>query len=326
MTNSDRFIDQELRAFARENGLELEEFCHNWVHKLTNPKTGKSSFVFGYDLGLNPSSVAQICRDKVATSEILETAEIPVVPHRLIIQPNLVSYAPSATESEVLKQVFDESGEQIVVKPNEGTGGRDVYKVRSIAQAIPIIERMHAMDKAVAVCPYVEIEQEWRVYVLNGEARIVLKKVPSIIDGDGASKVETLARRMLEDQKVDELLRLTPHLRKEWNDLGILSDGESVRLNWRNNLSQGATPEIVDTKLAPKVVVELATKASSVLGLMLGSIDIVEFGSALQVLEVNAGVMIERLAISSAECERVANEFYRDALEKKILNPVEDCL
>lgn len=318
MTNSDRFIVQELRAFARENGLILEEFCHNWVHKLTNPKTGKSSFVFGYDLGLNPSSVAQICRDKVATSEILEAAGIPVIPHRLIIQPNLISYAPSATVSKVLKQVFDESGEQIVVKPNEGTGGRDVYKVRSIAQAIPIIERMHAMDKAVAVCPYVEIEQEWRVYVLNGEARIVLRKVPTHVDGDGENDVESLARRRLGNQKVDELLRLTPNLRKEWNELGILSDGESVRLNWRNNLSQGAVPELVKISSAPEEVVELAISASITLNLNIGSVDLVHSKKLLLILEVNVGVMMEQLARNSNATLVQARKFYSDVLIESV--------
>ena len=318
MTNSDRFIVQELRAFAGENGLILEEFCHNWVHKLTNPTTGKSSFVFGYDLGLNPSSVAQICRDKVATSEILEAAGIPVIPHRLIIQPNLVSYAPSATVSEVLKHVFDESGGEIVVKPNEGTGGRDVYKVQSIAQAIPIIERMHAMDKAVAVCPYVEIEQEWRVYMLNGEARIVLRKVPTLIDGNGESDVESLARGRLGNQKVDELLRLSPHLRIEWNDLGILSDGESVRLNWRNNLSQCAVPELVEFSSAPEQVVELAIKASIALNLNIGSVDVIRFNESLLILEVNAGVMMEQLALNSNATIVQARKFYSDVLIESV--------
>ncbi len=310
MKNSERFLVQELKAFAADNGLQLEEFCHQWVHKLTHSETGKSTFVFGYDLGLNPSSVAQICRDKVATSEILEAAGIPVVPHRLIIQPNLISYAPNATADKVLKQVFDESVGHIVVKPNEGTGGRDVYRLQSLAQAIPIIERIHSQDKAVAVSPYLESECEWRVYLLKGEAKIVVKKVPRIIEGDGASDIATLARLAIGEEAVDEILYQTPHLSEEWKTFGVPSVGQSFKLNWRNNLSQGSIPELVDISAAPLNLVDLAIEASDGLGMIAGAVDIVQYKRTLSVLEVNAGLMMERLSQTSEEAATCSKQFY----------------
>ena len=313
MKNSDRFLLQELRAFARENGLQLEEYCHHWAHKLTNPKTGKSSFVFGYDLGLNSSAVAQICRDKVATSEILCAAGIPVVPHRLIIQPNRLSYAPSANVTEVLEKVFDESEGQIVVKPNEGTGGNDVYRLQSIAQAVPVIQRLHAMDKAAAVCPYIEVEREWRVYVLNGEAKIVLRKVARTIQGDGVHDVETLARREYDDPDIDDFLRQSPQLADEWRALGIPSVGQTVSLNWRNNLSQGAIPSIVETSSATGKLEELAIKVSQVLGLVVGSVDIVLSKDQTSVIEVNSGVMMERLFQKSEKAKAISTQLLHDS-------------
>ena len=318
MTNSDRFLLQELRAFARDNGLQLEEYCHHWAHKLTNPKTGKSSFVFGYDLGLNSSSVAQICRDKVATSEILSAAGIPVVPHRLIIQPNRSSFAPDATTTKVLERVFDESEGQVVVKPNEGTGGSDVYRLQSIALAIPVIERLHAMDTAAAVCPYIEVESEWRVYVLNGEAKIVLRKVAPTIQGDGVHDVETLARREYRASDIDDLLEKSPQLAEEWNALGIPSEGRTIKLNWRNNLSQGASPNPVEPDTAPRKIVDIAIIVSKALGLVIGSIDILRSRESLYVLEVNAGAMMEQLALTSARTFAQARKFYFDALSKVV--------
>ena len=314
MLNSDRFLVQELISFARENGLQLEDFCHNWTHKLTNPTTGKSSFIFGYDLGLNPSSVAQICRDKVATSEILEVAGVPVVPHRLIIQPHLISYAPKAVASEILPRVFDESDGQIVVKPNEGTGGRDVFRVQSFAKAVPIVERILSMDKAVAVCPYIEIENEWRVYVLNGEAKIALRKVPRSIQGDGICNVESLARRKFGDEFIGDLLQNSTYLSDEWRDMGTPSFGQTVDINWRNNLNQGAQPEMVELAKAPSSVLGLALLASETLGLVIGSIDIVHQSDSLRVLEVNAGVMMEKFSQPSYDLQTAARKFYFDAL------------
>lgn len=314
MVNSDRFLVQELISFARENGLQLEDFCHNWVHKFTNPTTGISSFVFGYDLGLNPSSVAQICRDKVATSEILEFAGVPVVLHRLIIQPNLVSYAPNATTCKVLKWAFDESDGEIVIKPNEGTGGSDVFRTQSIEKAVPIIERILSMDKAVAVCPYIEIENEWRVYVLNGEAKIALRKVPRSIQGDGICNVESLARRKFGDEFIDNLLQNSTHLSDEWRNMGTPSFGQTVDINWRNNLNQGAQPEMVELTKAPSSVLGLAILATETLGLVIGSIDIVHKSDSLRVLEINAGVMIEKFAQASDYLQSAARKFYFDAL------------
>ena len=313
MKNSDRFLLQELRAFARDNGLQLEEYCHHWAHKLTNPKTGKSSFIFGYDLGLNSSSVAQICRDKVATSEILSAAGIPVVPHRLVIQPNRLSYAPSATITEVLEKVFDESEGQIVVKPNEGTGGRDVYRLQSIAQAISVIERLHAMDKAAAVCPYIEVDSEWRVYVLNGEAKTVLRKVARTIQGDGIHDVETLARQEYDDSTVDDFLRQSPQLSDEWKALGIPSIGQTILLNWRNNLSQGAIPALVEPSSTTSKLEELAIKASKVLGLVVGSVDIVLSKEYISVIEVNSGVMMERLFQKSEKAKAISKQLLQDS-------------
>ena len=314
MTNSERFLVQELKAFVADNGLQLEEFCHQWVHKLTNPDTGKSTFVFGYDLGLNPSTVAQICRDKVATSEVLEAAGIPVVPHRLIIQPNLISYAPNATADKVLKQVFDESDGHIVVKPNEGTGGRDVYRLQSLAQAIPVIERLHRQDKAVAVSPYLESECEWRVYLLKGEAKIVVKKTPRIIEGDGASDIATLARLAIGEQAVEELLQQSPHLSEEWKTIGVPAVGQSVKLNWRNNLSQGANPELVTISSAPNGLLALAKKVSETLNLIVGSVDMLEVNDAPRVLEVNTGMMMERLSLLSKKTETSTSQYYQEAL------------
>ena len=317
MKNSERFLVRELKAFAEKNGLVLEEFCHQWAHKLTNPITGKYSFVFGYDLGLNPSSVAQICRDKVATSEILETAGIPVVPHKLIIQPNLISYAPNATMHEVLPLAFHESDGQIVVKPNEGTSGRDVYRLQSLAQAIPIIERLHANDNAVAVSPYIESECEWRVYVLKGEAKIVVKKSPQNIEGDGVNDIETLARVAIGEQVVEELLQHSPHLSEEWRSFGVPSDGQSVKLNWRNNLSQGAVPELIDVSSTPYNVIEIALKTFDALGLIIGSVDSIVTNHVPKVLEVNSGVMMERLSSSFDDSLKVMRDFYLEALCSK---------
>lgn len=314
MKNSDRFLVQTLKAFAQDNGLKLEEFCHQWAYKLTNPTSGQSSFIFGYDLGLNPSSVTQICRDKVATSEILLAAGIAVVPHRLIIQPNLVSYAPNATTFNVLEWAFDESDGEIVIKPNEGTGGSNVFRTQSIAKAVPIVEQILSMDKAVAVCPYIEIENEWRVYVLNGEPKIALRKVPRSIQGDGICNVESLARRKFGDEFIGDLLQNSTHLSDEWRDMGTPSFGQTVNLNWRNNLNQGAQPEMVELKTAPSSVLGLALLASETLGLIIGSIDIVHKSDSLRVLEVNAGVMIEKFALASNDLQSAARKFYFDAL------------
>jgi glutathione synthase/RimK-type ligase-like ATP-grasp enzyme len=76
----------------------------------------------------------------------------------------------------------------------------------------------------------------------------------------------------------------------------IVPVGQQRVLNWRHNLDAGARPVLLELGDARETCVRLAVKAARAIGLRFGSIDVVRAGGRWQILEINAGVMMEQLA------------------------------
>jgi len=69
MKNSRREITRYLRRFADENGISITALSDDWI--FVRERGAIRHVVFGYDLGLNPSTAHRIANDKAATFEIL---------------------------------------------------------------------------------------------------------------------------------------------------------------------------------------------------------------------------------------------------------------
>jgi glutathione synthase/RimK-type ligase-like ATP-grasp enzyme len=76
-----------------------------------------------------------------------------------------------------------------VVKPNEGTGGVDVFRVSTNAELEAAVTAVFSHHSALAISPYYEIEKEYRVILLNGTALLVYSKDIPMLTGDGQSTV-----------------------------------------------------------------------------------------------------------------------------------------
>ncbi len=84
--------------------------------------------------------------------------------------------------------------------------------------------------------------------------------------------------------------------------------------DWRHNLSRGATPKVIELGSRADIE-ELAVKATSALGLRFCAVDIVDDGTELKVLEVNAGVMLETFSRVSDEYYQLAYNVYEAAVK-----------
>lgn len=83
---------------------------------------------------------------------------------------------------------------------------------------------------------------------------------------------------------------------------------------WRHNLGQGATPSLVTDKALCRLLSTLAKKCMQVLNLSFASVDIIDDGKALQVLEINSGVMIESFSAFSEEYCKLAESGVKKAI------------
>lgn len=98
----------------------------------------------------------------------------------------------------------------------------------------------------------------------------------------------------------------------------IMLDGEvlvtfekKTQEDWRHNLAHGAVAiPVEDTELEMRCIA-LAQDACKALDLRLASVDIFVTGNALQIIEVNSGVMVEKMAEQLPDGERIGREIYQ---------------
>jgi glutathione synthase/RimK-type ligase-like ATP-grasp enzyme len=202
---------------------------------------------------------------------------------------------------------------KVVVKPLKGTGGICVFKTCSPKEVEAAVYKVWSRDYGVAVSPLLDIVAEIRVIVYNGQHRLVYRKNRIILTGDGQRTVKELLVEAIKTSSDDlvkhyaqALAKLTP------NDLAdIPQENQQVPIEWRHNLGLGASPEIIDHQAAAAI----AVLAANVLGMKFCSVDVIQLADdSLQVLEVNAGVMMDSFLSSSDEYRNIARKIYTDVI------------
>lgn len=141
-----------------------------------------------------------------------------------------------------------------------------------------------------------------RHVLLDGEAAIVYEKQIDALVGDGRS---TLGELIVANVRRDDPMRWTRHLGSAAKLYGALSwdhvpaAGARLAMGWKHNL-RGATATAVERP--DRAMQDLAKRAAAALGLRLCAVDVVETDGAAEamVLEVNAGLMVERYVEQAA--------------------------
>lgn len=318
MVSSSRLFVTLLRENCAKMGIQVRAFHGDWL--LTLKKGAKTEHVFGYDFNLNSAAAQQIAKDKAAASSLLAAARVPAVEHRLVMSPTLPDYMPREGNWPQLSGLFKRWNSDVVCKPNDGTGGRDVYRVRDLVQLERATHLLLAKARACAIAPFVEIQDEFRVLMLDGRGLLIYRKCRPSVTGDGRRKlVELLADWLkLHDQdspSPDTKLKALGKL--EWTARQLQrvpKSGEEISINWRHNLGHGAAPdELLKNTAGRRRLVQLAAKAMKALRLRVASVDIVVLpNGSHQVLEVNSGIMMEQFAETS---RARALDVYRQILE-----------
>ena len=177
MENSKSSYVNEICA---EEGIKLSSYSYDWAFCLR--KDQKRAFILGYQFGLNPSSVQQVCNDKNIASEVLKEEDIPSVYHACFMAPSMLQYTGGKGSWKALLEL--EKG-TLVCKDNYGTGGNLVFKVRTQAELEKAASDIYKSSEAMAVCRYEDIQSEYRLVVLDGEIRLAFSKIRPSLTGDG---------------------------------------------------------------------------------------------------------------------------------------------
>jgi glutathione synthase/RimK-type ligase-like ATP-grasp enzyme len=275
-------------------------------------------FAYGYDLGLNSAVTHRIANDKAATAEVLEMNGIPCVAHRLFLSPALSEYIPPAGSWEAMLGLLKRYPDGIVVKPNEGTSGNLVFRVRDESRLERAVGEIFSLNLNLAISPLLEIENEVRVILLDRVPHIVYGKRRPSITGDGEHSILELA---LATVPADRLSAILPGLIGDHDQAAleaILPLGQQHALNWRHNLEWGAEPLLLPQGAVRESCVGIAVLAAKAIDLRFGSIDVVQVDNRWQVLEINSGVMMEALGKRHPDLVYAA---YAAALDKVFGEP-----
>lgn len=307
-----------VREAAREAGARVESLGEGWILRLTTPDAVRH--IHGYSFDLNPAATHQICCDKAATAEVLTSAGVAAVPHRLFLHPAMAKFVPHKGTWQGLLGSFEGWGRDVVVKDNEGTGGRGVTRCRSVVELEEAVYRLFERVQSLAVSPFVDIAHEFRFVMLRGACECVYEKVRASVTGDGESTLLELLARQPAFRGLPMAALLENLEERERAALAVVVPRGEVRLpNWRHNLGQGASARLVGEGEARSLPAwELAHRAAGVLGLEFGSVDVVRAGGGAgwSILEVNSGVMMEFLARTVPEGEAVARRVYGRAVRE----------
>lgn len=232
-----------------------------------------------------------ICKNKHLTKEYLSKAGVPV-PEGKIYRPDthiedILSYA------RLLKF-------PVVLKPTSGSMGKGVISniqdEKSLKEALLYI-RQEAKYNDFIVEKYVPGE-DYRVYVLGGQAIAAIKRIPANIIGDGVNTIRDLISIKNKERKKNPFMAKAPIAidgevlqfisRAGYTPNSILPKDEILYLRAKCNASAGGdsidTTDILSSKIK-KIAVDAA---NAIPGLVQSGVDIMVQNDSGAVIEVNS--------------------------------------
>ncbi|XVV06157.1 ATP-grasp domain-containing protein [Actinosynnema sp. CA-248983] len=158
------FVTQVEQACA-EHGAKVRWHSDHWMAEVV--ADDRRFLVIGQVFPLNTASSAQVATDKVATAGLLADHGVPAVPHHLL---------RFATDRDPVTLTERLVGLPAVLKPHRESSGVDVLRARDAAEARAGLGLLAARYRAIAVSPFLPIEDEFRLVVLDGEVLLVYRK------------------------------------------------------------------------------------------------------------------------------------------------------
>jgi glutathione synthase/RimK-type ligase-like ATP-grasp enzyme len=294
MLNSRRTFVDAVKKYCADHGITVESRSQGWL--LILRRGAQRHFAFGYDLGLNSAIAHRIASDKAATAEILRFCGVPCVPHTLILNPQLNKYVAPSQPWKTMLRLLKENPKGLVVKPNEGTSGELVFRVTSEQEIELAAHRIFSANASLVVSPYLDIENEVRVVLLDHQPLIVYNKIRPSLTGDGKHSLLELALAATPvDARATVLSGMAGDPDRAVLDR-VLPPGQRQVLNWRHNLDAGAQPIVLEQGAMREACVAMAIDAAKAIDIRFGSIDLVQADGNWQILEINSGVMMEALS------------------------------
>ncbi len=164
-----------VNEICEEEKIKISWVSNDWVGILE--KDGIKHRLFGYKSDLNPAAATMIADDKFATFDVLQRARIPIIEHALLYAPtNHAKHAQGRNSPEYVAEYLAQHQNSIVIKPNDGTQGKGVIHLSDAREIDEVLSQTFARTYSASMCPFYEIEREYRLVILDGEEKLAYAK------------------------------------------------------------------------------------------------------------------------------------------------------
>ena len=167
---------QILTEICAEDGIDLAWLSTDWLAVLR--RDNQERRILGYGkFDLNSAAASMAADDKFVTFELLKRAGLPVMQYAILYEStNSGAYVQGRNTPEYIADFFEQHNQHIVIKPNIGQCGTGISQVTDLAQVPAALQEAFRYGYAACLCPFYEIEHEYRVVILDDEARLMYQK------------------------------------------------------------------------------------------------------------------------------------------------------
>ena len=311
--NEERVFHEIIREICKEKGISFKKLSYDWILELE--RDNKIRHIAGNRFDINSEAAGRIACDKYATYEVLKSNNVPIIEHKMVFNPTRRSkYIPDEGIWPGIIEYFNKNNCQLVVKPNEGCEGQGVFLCKSLKELETAIQKLFKTNSSISICPYYNIDTEYRTFYLKGECYLIYGKTKPYVVGDGIHNVSELIKEM--NMYLPENDIVAENLKSIDLD-NIPAKDEKFFISWKHNLSGGAIPKIVTDESLKNRISKLVMSAAHASNIDYATIDVIEtVDKKLYVMEINSGVCMTKFIDHIDEGRNIAKKIYSKAIDK----------
>lgn len=297
-----------INEICNENNITMKSLSFGYITELQKGNIKRR--MVGNSLEINTANSYKIASDKYATYEMLQSYDIPIIKHYMIFNPDTRS-GFSKNEMEKANKIFEENNRNVILKSNDSSEGKYVFKIQNKNELEKTILNLFKEKKdTLSICPFYEIDYEYRTIYLDGEILFTYRKEKPYVIGNGVDSLEKLI--------------LKSDIQDLYNDLDlnyIPQKNEKITISWKHNLSKGANPTPIDDEYLKNRIEELAINAAKSIGITFATVDIVHTSNnELLVMEINSSVCMDKFSEKYENGYQIAKGIFEKAISKMFQN------
>lgn len=296
-----------IKEICDEENINFNILSKDWI--ITLEKNNKVKYIAGYKFDLNNHGLGMVLDDKYAMYDVLKYNNLPIINHYIAYRDNnLNDYAIGCNSYGYVLDLFYKFNKSIVLKPNNGACGVGVYHIEDENKLLEVYTKLLEKNFSISVCPFYDIETEFRTIILKDKVKLLYGKIRPIIVGDGRSTIYELLSIFNYEYFKDY---------NESNKNEILKKDEVYEYDWKFNLSRGSKMfKNINQDVYDKIS-SLALKTANVVGLGFGSVDIIKTKDGkFYIMEINSGVMMDNFIKQDNNGYDIAKDIYKCAVEE----------